>query len=260
MTRRTAIGAPFLALAQPPSTPAAAPREFGFRPAQMSLWDTWHIEHAGQAHMFYLQRLAQGSTRTPLEADTLGHAASRDLIHWTEKNLALGPGPAGGLDDMQPYTGCVVHHDGRFYLYYAMRSKADGGAGQRIGLALSTDLDHWERYSANPVIEPDSRWYVSHRKPLPNGVVDCRDLVIIKDPSGDGWLGFYAARVPSDELGDGAVIAAVHSKDLLHWEHLPPAFAPGKYACIEVPDVYMVDGRWYMTCLTGLEYGKRAIL
>lgn len=232
---------------------------FGYRPAGMAMWDTWYLEHAGQAHMIHLQRLAPESQRTPEEGDSLGHASSDDLIHWTEHQLALAPGPQGALDDMQPWTGCVLEHAGTFYLYYTMRASADKAAGQRIGLALSDDLDHWVRYADNPVIVPDPRWYVSHERPLPRGVVDCRDLVIVPDPNGTGWLGFYAARVPAGEEAETAVIAVARSSDLINWEHLAPAFAPRKYACIEVPDVFFLDGRWYMTCLTGTGYGNRGI-
>ena len=237
----------------------------GYRPRGMSMWDPWYIQHQGAVHMFYLQRLAKGSDRPQPEEDWLGHASSPDLIHWTEHALALPPGEPGALDDLQPWTGCVVEHAGRFYHFYTMRAKADlgFGASQRIGLALSDDLEHWERYSGNPVIVPDSRWYYSHDHPLPRGAsdhqVDCRDLLVVRDPSGDGWYGFFAARIPAEELSETSVVAVAHSRDLLHWEQLPPAFTPRKYACVEMHDVFPLDGRWYMTCLTGTFYGNRGL-
>ncbi len=258
ITRRNLVKLPAAAALTQAAIPAALKiPELGYRPSGMSMWDTWHIEHKGRAHMIHLQRLAAGSCRTVLEGDTLGHAVSDDLIHWTEVNLALGPG-SDAIDDMQPWTGCVVPHAGRFYLFYTMRGKKAGGA-QRIGLATSTDLLRWERHAGNPVIEPDPKWYVSIGKPDPGGVVDCRDLVVIPDPAGKGWLGFYAARTPDAKLAEGSVIAAVRSRDLLRWEHLPPAFAPRRYACMEVPDVFEIGGKWYMMCLTGHEYGNRGI-
>ncbi len=230
-----------------------------YRPNGMAMWDTWYIEHQGSAHAYYLQRLSPGSTRSPADADWLGHAISDNLLQWRECPLALGPGEAGTLDELQPWTGCVIEHDGTFYLYYTMRSTRGNGFGQHIGLATSHDLYHWERFSGNPVISPDPRWYISHDSPLPRNVLDCRDLIVIRHPEKDGWLGFYAARVPAEEEAETAVIATVWTKDLVHWEHLPPAFAPRKYACIEVPDVFSLDGRWYMTCLTGTAYGNRGI-
>lgn len=230
-----------------------------YRPDGMSMWDTWYLAHNGTAHVIYLQRLSPDSTRDPVTADWLGHATSTDLIHWQEHDLALGPGLPGSNDEMQPWTGCLVEHQGMFYLYYTMRSTISSGFGQRIGLATSPDMEHWTRYPGNPVIEPDPRWYISHENPLPRYVLDCRDLLVLPNPDRAGWIGFYAARVPAQEAAETAVIAAVRSDDLLHWEHLPPAFAPQKYACIEVPDVFELDGKWYMTCLTGHGYGNRGI-
>jgi beta-fructofuranosidase len=222
------------------------------------MWDAWYLEHRGQAHMFHLQTFLPEQHRHRDE-NTIGHAVSGDLIHWVERPSALGPNASGTLDDLMPWTGCVTEYAGRFYLYYTMRSSTSQARRQRIGLALSDDLEHWERYAGNPVITPDPRWYVSHEHPLACGLVDCRDLVVVPDPKGDGWLGFYAAMQHSEELAEGAVIALVRSPDLLHWESLPPAFAPRKYSVVEVPDVFPLDGRWYMTCLTGHVYGNRGI-
>ena len=221
------------------------------------MWDTWAISHQGAAHMFYLQFYGKNSTRRPEDANWLGHAVSTDLLHWSEKPLAIGPGPDGGLEDMQPWTGCVVAQAGKFYFFYTMRSKSDQGYGQKIGLATSPDLEHWERYPGNPVIVPDDRYYVSYEHPLPKNTVDCRDLVVIPDPKGSGWLGYFAARVHAGSAPQTAAIGLARSSDLIHWEQLPPAFVPGNISAIEVPDVYQIDGRWYMTCLTGSRYGNR---
>ena len=228
-----------------------------YRPRGMTMWDTWYLEHGGQAHVFHLQRRAPISLRDPAEATWLGHAVSDDLIHWQELPLALGPGTPEALDELQPWTGCVVAHERKFYMYYTMRTSVGDGFGQRIGLATSDDLIHWVRHPGNPVIVPDPRWYIGHDDPLARHVVDCRDLIVVPDPDRRGWLGFYAARVPAEEEAETSVIAAVRSPDLIAWEHLPPAWAPRKYACIEVPDVFFLDGKWYMICLSNTALGNR---
>ena len=247
------------------------PRTLEYRPAGINMWDTWCIERAGEVHLFHLQAQAHESTRPKEDLQWLGHAVSRDLIHWQERPLAIPPNVPGTLDDMQIWTGCVMEHAGLYYLYFTMRSTRDEGNGQHIGLATSPDLETWTRHPGNPVISPDPAYYISHEKPLPaphfthqdrtriRGTVDCRDLVIFPDPSGKGWFGFYAARVWAEEGPEQSVIATVHTTDLIHWKHLPPAFAPKKYNCIEVPDVFQLNGRWYMTCLTGHYMGSRGI-
>lgn len=231
--------------------------DFGYRPDGMNMWDTWFVEQGSQVHMFHLQRLAAGSKRSALEADHIGHAVSGDLIHWRESSLTVGPGPSGGLEDMQPWTGCAVAHRNLFTLFYTMRSTCESARTQRIGLATSADLVHWQRSANNPVIRPDPRWYVHEGKPQPDKKVDCRDLIVVRDPAGEGWLGFYAATVPAEEEAEGACIAAVKSRDLIHWEHLPPAFLPRRYGEVEVPDVFPMAGRWWMTCLTSHVHGNR---
>jgi hypothetical protein len=84
-------------------------------------------------------------------------------------------------------------------------------------------------------------------------------MIVIPDPKGSGFLGFYAARIPGDDQPSTAAIATARSEDLVRWEQLPPAFVPGNIATIEVPDVFQIDGRWYLTCLTGNRYGNRGI-
>lgn len=165
------------------------------------MWDPWFVAHEGEVHLFHLQRLANGSKRTAAEADHIGHAVTRDLIHWTELPVTVGPGEKGGMEDMNPWTGCTIVQGGVFHLFYTMRSTRDasrsnygGGGIQRIGLATSRDQVHWQRHPNNPVLTPDPRWYVHEGKPEPGNKVGCRDLKIIRDPAGDGWIGFYAQR------------------------------------------------------------------
>jgi beta-fructofuranosidase len=244
-----------LAALQAANTPS--PAVFGYQPNGMLMWDSWFVEDHGQVHMFHLQRLAPGSKRSALEADHIGHAVSRDLIHWTEQPLTVGPGEAGGLDDMQPWTGCAVAREGTFHLFYTMRSSRENARCQRIGLATSRDLVHWSGHSQNPLIRPDARWYVHEGKPEPENKVGCRDLIVVRDPGTDGWLGFYAATAPAEEEAEGACIAAVRSRDLIHWGHLPPVFQPKRYGEVEVPDVFPLGGKWWMTCLTSHGHGNR---
>ena len=226
-----------------------------YAPTGLYVWDAWYMPVAGEVHAYHLQQVRdQQATDTAANA-VLGHAVTRDLIHWEERPAAFGPDPANPRDDLQPWTGCALWHKGRGHLFYTMRGSADGGRLQQIGMATTHDPDRWERHASNPVIVPDPRWYAVEGNPIPQ-LVDCRDLIVVADPAG-GWLGFYATRIPGDELPQTSAIACARSSDLIHWSHLPPAFAPGMYACLEVPDVFELDGRWWLTCLVGHFYGNR---
>mgnify|MGYP006291518829 CR=1 FL=1 len=226
-----------------------------YAPNGLYVWDAWCMPKDDEVHVYHLQRNRPGAEVEDGLQERLGHAVSRDLVHWEERTPAFGPDPDNPHDDRQPWTGCALWHEGQGHLFYTMRGSENAARLQKIGLATTTDPDRWTRHSANPVIVPDPRWYATEERPVPR-IVDCRDLVVIPDPKG-GWLGYYATRQPAEELPETAVIACVHSDDLVHWEHRPPAFAPGKYACIEVPEVFRMNGLWYMTCLTGHWYGNR---
>ena len=262
------VGAPAPETGAESSTPqsgtASVSVAFGYRPEGMTMWDPWFVAHEGEVHLFHLQRLANGSKRTAAEADHIGHAVTRDLIHWTELPVTVGPGEKGGMEDMNPWTGCTIVQGGVFHLFYTMRSTRDasrsnygGGGIQRIGLATSRDQVHWQRHPNNPVLTPDPRWYVHEGKPEPGNKVGCRDLKIIRDPAGDGWIGFYAATVPAEEEAEAACIAVARSKDLIHWEQGPPTFHPKRYGEVEAQDVFPLGGKWWMTCLTTHGHGNR---
>jgi len=229
-----------------------------YAPRGLYVWDAWYMTLGGHVHAYHLQRRRPGADVSDMVHNSFGHAVTSNLVDWEQRGVAFGPDATDPIDNHQPWTGCALWHEGRGYLFYTMRSLEDGGRIQRIGLARTTDPDRWERYAHNPVIEPDPRWYADAQRPVP-GVVDCRDLIVVGDPTGKGWFGFYATRQPGRELPQTSVIACVYSTDLIHWEHRPPAFAPEKYACLEVPDVFELDGRWYLTCLTGHLYGNRGI-
>ena len=155
-------------------------------------WDTWcHVGPDGLVHAFYLQQARPDGNRSRRDADSLGHATSRNLIDWEERpRSSLRPRRASSAIWS---TGPGRRSAGRgYYLFYTIRSSRDGGRGQSIGLATSPDLWTWTKHPDNPVLTPDGRWYDTEQSPGPNGVVDCRDLMVVKHPSRPGWFGVFA--------------------------------------------------------------------
>lgn len=228
-----------------------------YQPEGMSIWDPWFAAYRGRVHMFYQQGPAPGSALDPKAGECIGHAVSDDLLHWQELPPALYPDPEDCRDDLWPWTGCACVADDRIYLYYTMRGSADNGNTERVGLAVSSDGETWQRHPESPVLTPDPGYYRAGGVPGVEGRVDCRDFMVTQDPEGNGWWGYYVVRVPGDEAAETAVIGCARSTDLVHWEACPPAFAPGKYGTIEVPDVFLLDDRWYMTTFNGSHHGNR---
>jgi hypothetical protein len=87
-------------------------------------------------------------------------------------------------------------------------------------------------------------------------MIDCRDLAIVPDPSGCGWLGYVVMRRKASDAYSSACIGLWRSSDLLHWISEGPCFAPDRFACVEVPDVFRIGETWYMIGLTGDGYGQ----
>jgi sucrose-6-phosphate hydrolase SacC (GH32 family) len=227
-------------------------------------WDTWYCKKKDteEVHAFYLQQLRPDSTRSQLEADSIGHAVSYNLIDWKELPVALIPEEPGKPGDLTSWTGSTIEYDEKYYMFYTIRSSADGGKIQMIGLAVSKDLMNWEKYKGNPIITPDPRWYNTIDNKGLNDIVDCRDLMVVKHNSRPGFFGVYATRIPTGELPEGSVFAGAYSEDMVNWEQTPPVFQSAKdeYSIVEMPDLFEFEGKWYLTWLEDTSYGNREIL
>jgi beta-fructofuranosidase len=219
-----------------------------FQPARPDrlFWDCWLFYHDGQYHLFY-QRKRAGEAQT----FEVGHAISPDLVRWTEVAPAYVRGPAGAWDDGPLRTGTTLRKGDRFYL-------VNGAAEHRVdklGVSTSTDLIHWEKYAGNPVSTPDPRWYEADAETCALGNVAWRDPCIL--PDGDSYIAFLCARLNHGPLSTRGTIATLHSRDLLHWEAGPPVQVPADFVMLEVPDVFALDGRWFLLHSTTPRFGVR---
>ncbi len=124
------------------------------------LWDFWFAQDGSDYHIFYLQASRSlGKEELRHWNVSIGHAVSQDLRSWNILPDALHPGPAGSWDDYTTWTGSIIRHDSLWHLFYTGTNRAEKGLVQRIGLATSSDLMHWNRHPANPLITADPRWY-----------------------------------------------------------------------------------------------------
>ena len=143
----------------------------------------------------------------------IGLAWTKDesLRHWerlAQPILSWKTGAAwerGGL-----YKGCVVFHDGRYYLYYNAKNRDRWPWHENIGLAVSDDLLHWRRHGDQPVVSvSDSGW----------------DSVFAADPAvyrdGSRWVMYYYGYD-----GVHAQNGLAFSDDLFHWRKAPRPILP----------------------------------
>lgn len=165
--------------------------------------------HDGVYHLFHIR----GERWTwPLhyrEID-LGHAISHDLRQWTPQAPVIPVGPPGAWDQNGVWAPDIIERDGVYYIFY---TGSDVKANQQIGIATSTDLYHWEKHPANPVVAPGP-WSDRARGEAVAG----RDAMVYAD--GDRYLMYYTAT-----MADGrACIALAESHDLIHWEDRGPTY------------------------------------
>ena len=208
------------------------------------IWDFWFAhEPDGPVHVFYLQApKAIGDPELRHFNVSIGHAVSDDLVDWTVRPDALAPSDGPAWDDASTWTGSIIRHDGRWHLFYTGTSAAEGKLVQRIGLAVSDDLEVWER-CPSPVIEADERWY----ERLGGGWPDeaWRDPWVFRGDDGLFHM-LITARSKSGEKFERGCIGHAQSADLVSWELTAPISTPGQFGQLEVPQVLEIDGAWFL--------------
>lgn len=141
-----------------------------------------------------------------------GAAWSLDGIAWHRASreqpiLSIDGAAAWEADCI--YQPWLVQHDGQFWNFY----NAARGSIEQMGLATSTDLRTWHRYSGNPILRNG-----------PNGSYDeafCADGKVFWD--NDHWVMIYFG------VGrGGAHIMVAYSLDMVHWVKDPtPLYLAG---------------------------------
>ncbi|MCZ7572090.1 MAG: hypothetical protein M5U01_26360 [Ardenticatenaceae bacterium] len=210
------------------------------------LWDFWLACNGPDYHIFYLQ-----APRTLAQAElrhwhvSIGHAVSPDLRTWQVLPDALHPAPAGAWDDYTTWTGSVLQHDHLWYLFYTGTCRAERGLVQRIGLATSTDLIHWHKHPANPLISADARWYELLDLNLWHDQA-WRDPWVFQHPETSTFHAFITARANHGPADGRGVIGHARSDDLIQWEVLPPVTEPGDFGHLEVPQLVTIHDHSYL--------------
>lgn len=166
----------------------------------------------------------------------LGHATSTDLRTWTPHDPVLPAGPAGAWDECGNWAPDIIEVDGVYYCYY---TGSDINNNQAIGLATSTDLFHWEKHPANPVVVPGAWSDIAVGKDVAG-----RDAMVFADLAQGRYLLYYTAT-----MADGrACLAVAESTDLLHWRDLGPTYVEEDRSYNRLESAYLVehDGQFYL--------------
>jgi beta-fructofuranosidase len=211
--------------------------------------DAWyHVDDdEGSVHMFYLAWPTNGRGQV-----FVGHAVSRDLVRWERLSSALEPGPPGSWDDLKLCTGSVIRRDGRYWLAYAATNTSDSSTEepfrvQRAGMAVSDDLVVWHKLPENPLTQARP----PHYEEMSSGqrkMVHWRDPFLLDD--GEAVCQFVCARRGDGDVTKRGTVALTKSTDMRTWEILPPVEHERIAEEMEVPQVYRINGRWYLVFCT----------
>lgn len=206
------------------------PRGFGFS----EVGDIEVFPRGDELHLFHL---------TLPNHDLVQHAVSTDGLSWRELPAAIRTSDPGACDDDQIWTMSVTEHDGAFVMVYTALSKAEHGQIQRTAVAHSADLITWRKSDRNPVAKADPRWYEA-------GLEDA-GRVSWRDPKPTLINGVYYAAICAREK-DGPLprrgcVGLMTSVDLERWEVQPPLATPRRYWDLECPQIFIINGRYYLT-------------
>ena len=173
------------------------------------------IFHAGQYHLFF--------QHNPFENKwghmSWGHAVSKDLINWTELNVAIAEQP-----DHAIFSGSAVFDKENDRLVAIYTGFKEGNQSQY--LAYSYD---------------GGKTFIENTKVLDLNMADFRDPKVFR--FNDKWI---MSVVKSKELK----VSFFESNDLINWNHLSDFHSPEVGDIYECPDLFELDGKWVLIIST----------
>lgn len=191
----------------------------------------------GVFYLFYLRDLR--------EPERLGEGCpwclvtTKDFVHYTEHGEVL-PRGSEEAQDRWVFTGSCIKARNMYYIFYTGHNHhlaEQGKPMQKILLATSKDLFHWEKDASFVIQAPE--WLEMH---------DFRDPYVYFDAKQQTYRMLITGRmkreVPENTKGMTLVLT---SKDLYHWDLCKePFYAPWAYYAHECPDLFQMGDWWYL--------------
>lgn len=242
--------------------------------SRKAIGDVDVLFHDGLYHLFHL---------VLPNHDFIAHAVSTDGIHWRRVRNALFIGDPGSWDDLMLWTMHISpnpHKPGSWRMFYTGLTRRDRGLYQRIGLALSDDLYHWEKYPVHwrdergpndpelvkkaretscrveasaiaAMIDGESCFPLSPAADFyESDLEEGRHWVSFRDPyffaGNDGNWMLMAARVKEGPIVRRGCVGVLEEVSPYCFESRPPLHHPGLYDDIEVPNLVSIDGQRYL--------------
>lgn len=166
----------------------------------------------------------------PLEEKLCAHAVGKDLLTGEMKKSEPPFSAESDRGEAHFWAPHVIKHDGLYYMFYCAGS-LEGHDKYRLHLATSKDLYTFEKHEENPLVIDG---------------FDARDPFVLR--VGDRWVMYYTCN--TEASGGNHCVAAVESRDLIHWGNKKNVFVSslsGTFAgpC-ESPFVVERGGKYYL--------------
>ena len=147
----------------------------------------------------------------------------------------------------EPRHGKRILRDDRYWMAFTGHKIDEPLFVQRVGMAVSDDLTRWEKLPENPTSEADPAYY----ELVSTGE---RTLTHWRDPflldTGDEVVQYVCARRTEGDISSRGTVGLARSTDMRKWETLPPLEHNPIAEEMEVPQVYAIDGRYYLVFCT----------
>ena len=207
---------------------AAAP---AFKPEKKNAWDFWFAKDGDTYHAFYLEypdAQTQPDQSRRHGGQWVGHAVSKDLVHWEARPTALKEAPARGIA-----TGSCVRDGDRWCMLVTY---------QGFTLAESADLERWNW--AGKAVFPaclKAEW-----KGEILGFRLLADPYVYPEKIDGWWYAAINAQIDGVPKAESGAQVLMRSKDLLHWESHRVISFPRKFERMETAQFWEKNGRWYL--------------
>jgi len=202
--------------------------------------DAWYYVKEDMVHRFYLTAPLTEGLSTYGE---IGHSISTDLARWDMQDLVLTRDEAGGWDEAHMATGSVLYYADRYWLAYTGNTRNGSRKEAAVCLAVSDDLVRWENVEYNPITRIDPLYYERWGSDGKHGVHWCNPFLFHYD----GWVYHYVCACrrgsPPDRRG---TLGLARTDDMVTWEVLPPPILEPILQCMDVPQLYHMNGLFYL--------------
>jgi hypothetical protein len=179
------------------------------------------VKRAGVYHIFHILQI-DGN-----DQNYLAHLTSTNLYSWTpQPNVLVGtqaqfpkvPDGRNGWNRDWVWSPSIVERAGVYYMFYTgvrRRSGCPGQAYQKIGVAISTDLFHWN-LALDPWLTPEKLPWAMQGDTCTYNYGNFRDPFVMQDPATGEWLMFFAtipnaAAVSANVACDGSCVTCGYS-------------------------------------------------